>query len=119
MFTKFLKGQRLFVRDGAVVDDKMWLWSVEGPGRGKDGDAGLTARRNRCSSEESERGQIMETSCVPMRRLFTQTDVDWLSGMCQEAWMDSDIPEIMFMLQRLLCTVTFTRCSAGRRPFLC
>lgn len=39
--------------------------------------------------------------------------------MCQEAWMDSDIPELMFVLQRLLCTAQFTRCSARRRPFLC
>lgn len=62
-----------FVCEGR--NDKMWLRSVEGPGRGKDGDGGLTARRNRCSSEESERadyGNLLS----PMRRLFTQTDVD-------------------------------------------
>lgn len=94
------------------MDDKMMMMASGRLGSGtggEDGDGGLTARRNRCSSEESERGQITETSCVPMRRLFTQTDVDWLSGMCQEAWMDSDIPEMMFMLQRLLRAVTFTR----------
>lgn len=41
----------------------------------------------------------METSCLPTTRLlFTQTDADSLSGMCQEAWMDSDVQEIMFAM---------------------
>lgn len=50
--------------------------------------------------------------------LFTQTDVESLSAMCPEAWMDSDVQEIMFRLRPLPCTFGFTRCSAERVPEL-
>lgn len=70
--------------------------------------------KSRCSSEEAEGGQIMETSCLPMIRLTLNTDgCRVVSGMCQEAWIDFDISEITFMVHfyRLLCTINFTRSS--------
>lgn len=54
----------------------------------------------------------------PAPVLFTQTDVESLSAMCPEAWMDSDVQEIMFRLRPLPCTCGFTRCSAERVPEL-
>lgn len=63
------------------------------------GDGGLTVMKSRCSSEETEGGQIMETSCLPMIRLTLNTDgCRVVSGMCQEAWIDFDISEITFMV---------------------
>lgn len=79
---KIPEGQCLFARKGKVVNDKMWLQTVQG----KDGDGGLTALTNRCPSEDGEPEQIMETSCLPMIRLCSLRRRMWsLSGMCQEA----------------------------------
>lgn len=109
--------QCLFARRGLVTNEKMWPEAIQGPRQGSIislGREGWQRWRIDVPPRRLREGRLWKPPVSRWYAYALNTDgCRVVSGMCQEAWIDFDISEIMFMVNfyRLLCTINFTRSS--------
>lgn len=122
MFTKLPKCLRLFARTGSQWRmKKTWPSATRGQRRGSVGTESWQRWRKAVPLRRWRKGPVWKRPVSWRCAYARNTDgCRALSGMCQEAWINSGVPEIMFMVHffRSPCTINFTSHSVEWHSWL-